>query len=87
MNQPSDPTSLRRDGATVQAPRVKCATGIRNYELLIRNYELLIRNYELLIRNYELVIRNYELRNPTHFEVQGVHKGYVVGLNGPSLDS
>ena len=55
--------------------------------LLIRNYELLIRNYELLIRNYELVIRNYELRNPPHFEVQGVHIGYVVGLNGPSLDS
>ena len=48
---------------------------IRNYELLIRNYELLIRNYELLIRNYQLVIRNYELRNPPHFEVQGVYIG------------
>ena len=30
MNHPSDPTSLRRDGATVQAPRVKCATGRTN---------------------------------------------------------
>ena len=30
MNQPSDPTSLRRDGATVQAPRVKYATGRTN---------------------------------------------------------
>ena len=60
---------------------------IRNYELIIRIYELLIRNYELLIRNYELVIRNYELRTPPHCEVQGVHIGEVVGLNGPSLDS
>ena len=30
MNQPCDPTRLRRDGATVQAPRVKCATGRTN---------------------------------------------------------
>ena len=30
MNQPCDPTSLRRDGATVQAPRVKYATGRTN---------------------------------------------------------
>ena len=30
MNQTSDPTSLRRDGATVQAPRVKYVTGRTN---------------------------------------------------------
>ena len=30
MNQPSDPTSLRRHGATVQAPRVKYDTGRTN---------------------------------------------------------
>ena len=30
MNQPSDPTSLLCDGATVQAPRVKYATGRTN---------------------------------------------------------